>query len=274
MVYNLKTDTEETNKDLLKLMTLEKFEFPDQINSFKRELYNNSSLGEKQFQNKQILMSAIQKHSEQNFYILGSSKGDINILKPTFLFVEDDFNVDNLEFDKYCLAKNYAGHASPVDSIQMCGASKMYTTSFHSENIFEWTIDVGKKDWELDHKDYKLNMEDVFLREIEKKDEYFKIVNEMLPLRNEIVELSQNIDTAIKPEVSLKLEKVIGRKAFNRRKNLFYTEDNHLIFSSATLIVKMNIPPEGYKLTEANRKKFFKEKFLLPDSQNEYTISP
>jgi hypothetical protein len=57
--------------------------------------------------------------------------------------------------------------------------------------------------------------------------------------------------------VSLKLEKVIGRKAFNRRMNLFYTEDNHLIFSAATLIVKMNIPPEGYKLNENNRKNFF-----------------
>jgi hypothetical protein len=33
-------------------------------------------------------------------------------------------------------------------------------------------------------------MEDMFLRAIEKKDEYFKIVNEMLPLRNEIVELN------------------------------------------------------------------------------------
>lgn len=175
---------------------------------------------------------------------------------------------------KYCLAKNYAGHSDPVDSIKFCGGNKMYTTSFHNENIFEWVVDIGKKDWDLDHKDYDLDMEDMFLRAIEKKDEYFKIVNEMLPLRNEIVELNQNIDTAIKPEVSLKLEKVIGRKAFNRRQNLFYTEDNHLIFSSATMIVKMNIPPEGYKLTTKNKSKFFKETFLLPDSQNEYTISP
>ena len=169
----------------------------------------------------------------------------------------DEFKFENQEISKYCLAKNYAGHCSPVDMILMSGNNRMYTSGFYNENVFEWVVDIGKKEWELDHKDYNLNMKDVFLKEIEAKDEYLKILNEMLPLRNEITELSKNVDTTVSPEVSLKLEKVIGRKAFNRRKNLFYTEDNNLIFSSATMIVKMNIPPEGYKLDASNRKKFF-----------------
>lgn len=47
MIYNLKEESEETNKDLLKKLELDKFEFPDQINSFQRALISNFNQNEK-----------------------------------------------------------------------------------------------------------------------------------------------------------------------------------------------------------------------------------
>ena len=48
----------------------------------------------------------------------------------------------------------------------------------------------------------------------------------LIKMRQQINELQQNIDRTIPQELDLKLEKVIGRKAYNRRNNLHYTEDN------------------------------------------------
>ena len=154
-------------------------------------------------------------------------------MKREFLAVDDDFNPDTCQLTNYSQAKKYTGHCSTVDNIKVSG-SKLFTSGTYSEDIFEWTLEIGQKEWELDHRDYDMEMEDLLLRGIENKDEYTKLVNDILPLRNEIVELGLNIDTSIDPEITLSLEKVIGRMAFNRRKNLLYTEDNHLIFPVAS----------------------------------------
>lgn len=272
-VWNLESGSEESNKDTLKKIQMEMFEFADLINAQHRILLPRQLQVDKQFQIRPNQLSSIMPHLEGKFYLLGSSYGDLSIVKPEFLTVEDDFNPETCPLTAYSQAKNYAGHCSPVENIRVSGA-KLFTSAAHCEDIFEWNLEIGQKEWELDHRDYDMDMEDILLRGIESKDEYTKLVSDILPLRNEIVELGLNIDTSIDPEVSLTLEKVIGRMAFNRRKNLLYTEDNHLIFPVASQIVKMSIPPEGFKLDEESRKQFFKLSFLSPDSRNEFNVNP
>ena len=269
-VWKIKYQTPETNKDLWKEIKIGKFEFPNNLNA-RRKVLKKSSNSEDVFEIQKMVVSSIGDF--EDWMVMGSADGDLHIIKKSFLYMEDDMAADTLADEHYCHAKDYIAHAAPVDLIQKVG-NRLFTTSIYNENIFEWEIVMGKKEWELDHKDYKMDIDDIFLRGIERKEEYLKIVNEMLPLRNEIVELSQNIDSSMQPELCMTLEKIIGRKAFNRRKNLFYTEDNHLVFSAASLIVFMNIPPEGYEINEQNRALFFKENFLEPDSKNYYSISP
>ena len=270
IVYKIKERRQETNKDAWKELKMQLFELPNNINCRRKVLLKENS-GEQMFKKFKMRISSICDMGD--YVVLGGAKGGIHIVKKTFLYMEDDYTHENMVEAQYCLGKQYVGHDMPVDFIESTG-KYLFTSSICNENIFQWEVVRGKKDWELDHKDYKMEIDDIFLRGIERKEEYLKIVKEMLPLRNEIVELKQNVDTSIEPELSLKLEKVIGRKAFNRRKNMFYTQDNHLVFSAASLIVLMNIPPEGFELTAQNRAHFFKESFLEPDSKNDYSVSP
>ena len=140
----------------------------------------------------------------------------------------------------------------------------------------QWKIVIGNPNWDADHiPEIANDAEDLFFNDIESKDKYLNIVIEkLIKMRQQINELQQNIDRTITPELSLKLVKVIGRKAFNRRNNLHYTEDNYLIFSAGSLIVLMNIPPESVELTKENMDNYFHENFLEPDSENLFSINP
>lgn len=224
---------------------------------------------------KNPIVSAMQSMLKQ-FIVLGTTRGDINIANNVCLTVDNSQMVEALRSDQYCLAKSYSAHCSPVDNIEFSelAGRRLYTSSEGDEAVFEWTVTLGEKSWELDHTDYKMDMEDMFLREVEKKSEYKKIIAEMLESRNQIIELQQNIDTSVEPEISLRLEKIIGRKAFNRRNNVYYTANNHLLFSAASLLVMINIPPEGLEITDENKSLFFKEKFLEIDRGDAESTSP
>jgi WD40 repeat protein len=85
LIYNLNTESEETNKDLLKKISLLKFDFPDSVNCLSRILVTNQSENEKQFQNKQTVMSSVLQSKDLELCMLGSSRGEINIVKSSFL---------------------------------------------------------------------------------------------------------------------------------------------------------------------------------------------
>lgn len=283
-IYSLKSGSDESNKghaskiqkltkDRLVSLKFQTFEFSNFIHS-KRIVLDKVTdpSGENRFREKEMLISAMGDFGE--WIVLGSSTGDLSVVKKSALYFPESMAVDQLESHNFCQAKNYIGHSGPIDSIKLAG-DKMFTSEFHQEVVFEWQIIQGKLEWERDHSDkWVEDAQEYYLREIEPKVEYDKIVNESLPLRNEIVELKQNIDESVAPEIELKLEKIIGRKAFNRRNNLFYTADNKLVFAAASLIVEMKIPPEGYQLTEENSSQFFTQQFLDPDSKEKYSISP
>jgi WD40 repeat protein len=150
----------------------------------------------------------------------------------------------------------------------------LFSTGMNDQCVFQWKIMVSEKFWELDHLDYEIAREDVFLAEVEPKDKYLSIIDELLPLRDEIVDIKQKIDETIEPEIYLELEKVIGRKAYNRRNNLLLTEDNQLVFSSGSIIVSLQIPPQGSSLDQNFQDSYFQEKFLEIDKENIFSISP
>jgi WD40 repeat protein len=214
---------------------------------------------------------------EGKYIAFGSTRGDINLVNSVCLQVSGSTTVESLQSEQYCLSKSYSAHCTAVDNIEVMSgrhSKKLYTSSEGDEVIYEWIVKQGNPEWELDHTEYKLDMEDMFLREVEKKSEYKKIISEMLEARNQIIELQQNIDTSVTPEISLRLEKVIGRKAFNRRNNMYYTANNHLLFSAASMLVLVDIPPEGMDITPETQKQFFKEKFLEVDGSNSECTSP
>ena len=281
MIWHLKKNQPQENPDLDSISESAngKLNFPNHVNALYRYHERCLDPSEKGLKNtestetKNLLISSMEFFKDYIFF--GSVRGDLHLVQDSCLQVGANVQVESLKPDQYCLAKSYAGHSSTIEHIQVShDGHKLFSSAIGDEVILEWSIQEGQPSWELDHTGYDMNMEDMFFREIEKRDEYRKIITEMLEARNQIIELQQNIDLDVEPEVSLKLEKIIGRKAFNRRNNVYYTANNHLLFSAASLLVMVDIPPEGMEITPDVKKMFFREKFLEVDRGDFDSTSP
>lgn len=154
--------------------------------------------------------------------------------------------------------------------------TQLFTTGINDQCVFQWKVFQSNKYWDLDFVDYDITKEDVFLAEVEPKLKYHSIIDELLTLRDEIVHMQEKIDETVEPELYLELHKVIGRRAYNRRNNLLYTEDVQLAFNAGSMIVLLKLPEIISKapLDEDNLGDAFTQKFLEPDKDNIFSISP
>lgn len=76
------------------------------------------------------------------------------------------------------------------------------------------------------------------------KDKFKNLYNALLPLRQGISDKCKNVDDTKLPEVELKLQSIIGRKAFNRRNNLFYDYDERLIYIAGCNLIITTLDEE------------------------------
>lgn len=297
VIWDLTQDKQLNDKDGFQKARTEKFNFPNHINAYHRchEKFLEPALKKGPVANINALNVTAMKHFQNpaldprdkrdlkilhDYICFGSSRGDLHLVKDTCLYVDGAVSsVESIRENAFCLAKSYAAHCSSVDLVEVV-EDKVFTSSLGDQAIFEWAVNWGDVEWELDH----LHLEDedkkqdVIYREVEPKDVFFKNKIQKLEPRLYIREVREQAERSnekgTQPEKVLRLQKVIGRKAFNRRNNLFYTANNHLIFSAGSLLVMLNIPPEGKDLSEAEKSEFFKEKFLEVDSFNSKSTSP
>ena len=92
---------------------------------------------------------------------------------------------------------------------------------------------------DLDNMDYAPDQPDLF-SELVTKDKFTNQLNEVLPLRNEISEVKQNIEDTKEAPVELQLNNIIGRKAYNRLNNLFYDYDENILYLAGCNLVICN----------------------------------
>jgi len=164
--------------------------------------------------------------------------GDLHFFKSTALCLEKNFPAENIKPDQMCMSKTYAAHVSYVNQVEIKG-NYMYSSGVHDGCIMQWKLIREEDHWDADYMD--LNLEDVesnnYLSELPPRDTFENLLNEILPLRHQVSEMRQNADEVDVPELELELEAIIGRKAFDRRNNLFYDFDERIIYSAGNLIV-------------------------------------
>lgn len=100
----------------------------------------------------------------------------------------------------------------------------------------KWKLDEEQQIWDLDNLNYEKRQTDLF-QEVMSKDKFKSLLNELLPLRQGIADKCKNVDDTKQPEVELKLTSIIGRKAYNRRNNLFYDFDERLVYVAGCNLV-------------------------------------
>jgi hypothetical protein len=118
---------------------------------------------------------------------------------------------------------------------------------------------------------YPLDQPDLF-SELVTKDKFTNLLNEVLPLRNEIAEVKQNIEDTKDSIVSLTLENIIGRKAYNKLNNLFYDYDENIIYLAGCNLVITNPREEEIK-TNDDDEYHLKQEFIKLD-QNPNSTNP
>lgn len=222
-----------------------------------------------------ITCSAIATLGE--YLILGGTQGDLHIVRRICLSFDKNETADNITKNRMCQSKNYQGHVSFVNQIELDkDHTHLFTTGMNDQCVFQWSISQSNKFWDLDFVEYDITKEDVFLAEVEPKTKYNSIIDEMLKLRDEVRHMRDKIDETIEPELYLELHKVIGRRAYNRRNNLMYTEDFHLAFNAGSMIVLLKLPDivskEPFDMDTIGDA--FSQKFLEPDKENIFSISP
>ena len=225
--------------------------------------------------NSNITCSAIASLGEYLF--LGGTHGDIHISRRICLSFDKNEIADNITKNRMCQAKSYQGHVSYVNQIETDSSNThLFTTGINDQCVFQWTITQSNKYWDLDFVDYDITKEDVFLAEVEPKLKYHSIIDELLTLRDEIVHMQEKIDETVEPELYLELHKIIGRRAYNRRNNLLYTDDGQLAFNAGSMIVLLKLPEIISKapLDDEAIRDAFTQKFLEPDKDNIFSISP
>lgn len=174
-----------------------------------------------------------------------------------------------------CQVRTYKGHVTYVNQIEMDN-KYLFTTGINDQCVFQWGLHESKKEFDLDFMNYDTKKSDVFLAEIENREKYTSIVDELLTLRDEIVHMKEKIDETIEPEIFLELHAVIGRRAYNRRNNLLLTLNNKLMFNTGSIIVSLNIPMFAASdvVTQDMMISEMQQSFLEPDKENIFSISP
>lgn len=140
--------------------------------------------------------------------ICGSMNGDLHFVKASCLYSEPDFLLlENLPKEKMCLSKSYPSHISFVDQIELYKArdknrKDLFTTGLSDEAVFKWRLEEESPYWDIDNFDLDIDQIDVF-SEIIPKDKFQNLIKEHLPLREEILEIQNNVEESTQPEYEI-----------------------------------------------------------------------
>ena len=194
-------------------------------------------------QHPSIGVSAI--YNGGDFTFLGSVDGEIFIVKNDFFRFDEVTVPEKLPLEVYCQAKLTQAHVSFVNQVvEKVSKSHrhLFTTGVHDEAIFQWEVKLTEPIWELDHfQDYHGQVDDFFLNEFDTRQKFEMLVSNLHPDRQALALAVQDQDLNVFPSVSLSLHRVIGRRAFNLRKNLFLSRNKEIVYSVGSQIVLVKL---------------------------------
>jgi hypothetical protein len=116
--------------------------------------------------------------------------------------------------------------------------------------------------WDMDSRSYELTLRDP-ISEVIPVDMFNKKINDMLSIRSEVVERSKVVEGLASGTATLRLRKIIGRRAVDRRMNLHYDVFHRWVYSSGCNIVLSKDNSQFYDPEE------FVQEFFLADDTTE-----
>jgi WD40 repeat protein len=177
-----------------------------------------------------------------------------------------------------CIAAVRRAHSSSIDWLESSrNGDWLFTRGQNDAAIMQWRMERADETTELDFRDTTIEREDVVFGEVDAKDRHNHVLTDILYKRHTLGQLVQSCDAENEGEVYLRVAKVIGRKAYNKRNNLVFTNNNFLIFFSGSMLVSLTIPPPTEIINKHCSERYFRQSFLrpVPDSPDSSTsLSP
>ena len=189
--------------------------------------------------------------SYKPFMVGGSTNGDIHFFKDSGLYLEKNYSPENLSIDKMCMSKTQTAHVSFINQVEVKG-NYLFSTGNYDACVMQWRLIAEEDYWDADFMDLSSEEQEInSLSDLPSRDKFVNLLNEILQLRKQIGKIKQNTDEIEEPEIELQLEAIIGRKAYDRRNNLFYDFDEKIIYSAGNMIVMNDLNSEKEQEAEA-----------------------
>ena len=153
----------------------------------------------------------------------------------------------------------------------------LMTVSEIDECVMQWSIKKCNANWEYDHLPYDEPKPVLGLRDADQAEadleEKVRAELQALEQRLLISDMKTTVDAEDSAEkCKLVLHRVLGRKAFSAKNNIFVSADSYLITPVGSLVVLQPLPLLGESQVRPDEK--FKQIILEPDSENVFSESP
>lgn len=165
---------------------------------------------------------------------------------------------------KECLAALVRAHSTGVDWIGLSSDGRwLFTRGVGDSSILMWRVDTFGFEVELDYQPTAHSEVDVF-GEIPAIGKLDYCISSVLSKRSLAADAAHAVNRESEGELYLKLNKVIGRTAMNKRNNICYSSDNQLIIASGSLIILLDIPPMSHIPDWRTSENYFRQSFIKP----------
>lgn len=281
MVWNHETAAIEMNWEILKNIDFKNNNFANQFYGVRiyqkffkfstdaLQIVNHfGKIGE--IHEKKIVLSSVNGRNNKVFF-MGSEEGEILICKQSLSSLSTEQNPEDLSLSEFCQARKYQAHTSFVNQIEFnTKETVLLTSSLSDECIFQWEISQIGADYELDHKEIDISMNDDQFQEIFPFETFEELISGVYQKRIGLTKSLTNVDLGIVPIYRLTLKKVIGRNSFRRRSNISMTSNNQLVYSAGTIVIILDMS-QRIKLEICQKKTSFgdqrQSEEMINDSQ-------
>jgi len=187
----------------------------------------------------------------------GNFFGDINIFRNSGLFISHKqiytHNIEEISYPNMCYSRTFTGHCNEITKIQSTNGNKfIFTSGLNEQCIIQWNLLQEELFWDLDF--FPLEISDDPFTDTLGKEEFEILCKESWVQRNTLIDIYNNKDENTYNNISIDLEYVIGRRAYDRRNNLKYDLNNRIVYSVSSYIVYLT-----------NKQNEISQEFLVPE---------
>ena len=152
-----------------------------------------------------------------------------------------------------CYSRTFTGHCNEITKIQSTNGNKfIFTSGLNEQCIIQWNLLQEELFWDLDF--FPLEISDDPFTDTLGKEEFEILCKESWVQRNTLIDIYNNKDENTYNSISIDLEYIIGRRAYDRRNNLKYDLNNRIVYSVSSYIVYLT-----------NKENQISQEFLVPE---------